>query len=173
MLSNFFDPFFGFGDSYFLSPFAQLKKMNKALRNAVLKDLFEDSDNADSTADDKDEKDIKKKVYTRSSSITSTSNGKDMEEIRQIFTDENGETHESTSRRLGDKWHKIESHTAKDGTKTTKETWHNVDPENQNSFNLDWDKTRKSLSLEGDDHNESNKPIENKAKSEDKKKKGN
>jgi hypothetical protein len=66
-------------------------------------------------------------------------NGRDyVEEHREKVTGADGETRIATRRRLGDRWYEKEIHVDKDGKKTERETWHNVNDEEIEAFKLEW-----------------------------------
>lgn len=72
------------------------------------------------------------------SSSSSYNGGNYVEEHREKVTDVNGKVHQTTRRRLGDRWYEAESTTDADGKTTSKETWHNV-PENEiEKFKTEW-----------------------------------
>ena len=60
-----------------------------------------------------------------------------VEEHRERVVNEDGSVHVVTRRQLGDRWSIHESHT-KDGSTSSKETWHNVPEEAISSFEADW-----------------------------------
>ena len=60
-----------------------------------------------------------------------------VEEHRERVVNEDGSVHIVTRRQLGDRWSIHESHT-KDGSTSSKETWHNVPEEAISSFEADW-----------------------------------
>ena len=148
MLSRFLDPFYGFGDDQFYNPFNHFRKMQNALNRAFLQNFFDNFDEEpkeNNNSEKEDDDKATQKIFSRSSTYQSTSNGNGVEEVKESYTDEKGETHESTSRRIGDRWHRVESHSQKDGTKTIKETWHNISKDEKDKFNSEWDESRKSL----------------------------
>ena len=64
--------------------------------------------------------------------------GKDVvEEHRERVVNEDGSVHVVTRRQLGDRWSIHESHT-KDGSTSSKETWHNVPEDAISSFEAEW-----------------------------------
>ena len=68
-------------------------------------------------------------------------NGNDIvEEHRQCVTKSDGSVHVLTRRRLGDRWYENETHTDKDGKRTSKDTWHNVADDQIDSFKQEWEK---------------------------------
>lgn len=72
------------------------------------------------------------------SSNSSYDGRKYVEEHREKVTESDGKVHQTTRRRLGDRWYEIESTTDADGKATSKETWHNV-PENEiEHFKAEW-----------------------------------
>lgn len=77
------------------------------------------------------------KTYFYSSS--SSYDGKNyVEEHREKVTDADGMTHQTTRRRLGDRWYQAESTTDKDGKTTSRETWHNVPEDQTEQFKAEW-----------------------------------
>ena len=173
MLSRFLDPFFGFGDEEFYNPFNHFRKMQNEFNRAFLQNFYntlhdndEESQENDKTSkkdtnSSKKDDNVTQKIFSRSSTYQSTSNGNGVEEVKESYTDEDGETHESTSRRIGDRWHRIESHSKKDGSKTIKETWHNVSKADKEKFDSEWNESRKSLGFAPET---SKKAIENSKK---------
>ena len=61
-----------------------------------------------------------------------------VEEHREKVTDTDGKVHQTTRRRLGDRWYEAESITGDDGKTSTKETWHNVPEDQIEKFKSEW-----------------------------------
>lgn len=61
-----------------------------------------------------------------------------VEEHREKVTDSDGKVHQTTRRRLGDRWYEAESTTDADGKTSSKETWHNVPENEQEQFKNEW-----------------------------------
>lgn len=75
-------------------------------------------------------------------------NGEQYEEHRERVCDVEGTTHEATTRRIGDKWVRIEEETKPDGKKHTKEVWHNVSSEETDAFKKKWEEKRGKFGFE-------------------------
>jgi hypothetical protein len=61
-----------------------------------------------------------------------------MEERHEKVTNAEGESRETTLRRIGDKWYENEVHSDKEGKKTQKESWHNVPETEFEAFQNQW-----------------------------------
>lgn len=86
-----------------------------------------------------------------------------VEEVREkTYDSRTGDTIESQTRRIGDRWCRIDTTTSKDGHNITKETWHNVSDEETDSFKTEWVKRRGICQSE-----ESSKPLEHTNESKD------
>ena len=99
----------------------------------------------------------------------STFDGKNyVEEHRERVTDPEGKVHQTTRRRLGDRWYEAESITDNEGKTSTKETWHNVPEDQIEKFKSEWaEKHDQKYSLTHDEKPAETKPEE--AKPEEKK----
>lgn len=87
------------------------------------------------------------RVQYTSMYYTSSSNfdGKNfVEEHREKVTDADGSVHQTTRRRLGDRWYEVELNTDKDGKTTSKEQWHNVPEDQIEQFKADWAEKQQS-----------------------------
>ena len=80
----------------------------------------------------------KMNIWSRSSVFSGHSRG-GIEEIHEkTFDSKTGETVESQTRRIGDRWCRIDTTTQKDGHSVSKETWHNVSLDEQEKFKEEW-----------------------------------
>lgn len=78
------------------------------------------------------------KYWSRSSVFSAHSRG-GIEEIREKSYDSTtGETTETSTRRIGDRWCRVDTTTTKDGHSVSKETWHNVSADEMEHFKLEW-----------------------------------
>lgn len=102
---------------------------------------------ADDAEQEKSEKDADKKSvrrFTKSSESRMISqDGEEMEEHRERSVDSTtGKTLESTTRRIGKQWVRIEEETDAEGQKRTKETWHDVAEHEIADFKKKWEERR-------------------------------
>lgn len=92
--------------------------------------------------EEQEEKDPVRQVFFSSVRTSRTSgrrgDSERIEEHRERITQPDGSVHTVTRRQIGDRWYVHESHTAKDGESTSKETWHNVPEEAIQSFKDEW-----------------------------------
>lgn len=66
-----------------------------------------------------------------------------VEEVREkTYDSRTGDTIESQTRRIGDRWCRIDTTTAKDGHSISKETWHNVSDHEADAFKAEWVRRR-------------------------------
>ena len=76
--------------------------------------------------------------WSRSSVFSSHSKG-GIEEIREkTYDSKTGETIESQTRRIEDRWCRIDTTTDKEGVSKSKETWHNVADDEMEHFKKEW-----------------------------------
>lgn len=102
---------------------------------------------ADDAEQENAEKDADKKSvrrFTKSSESRMISqDGEEMEEHRERSVDSTtGKTLESTTRRIGKQWVRIEEETDAEGQKRTKETWHDVAEHEIADFKKKWEERR-------------------------------
>ena len=77
--------------------------------------------------------------YFGRSSVYSSHSRSGIEEIREkTYDSRTGETVESQTRRIGDRWCRIDTTIDKDGHSKSKETWHNVADEEMEDFKKEW-----------------------------------
>lgn len=150
MLGLFNDPFFGFGAPVFRRSFnpdifsgismvdRYLNAMDEAFNSILRQQKDEEKD-----GDDKPKAD-----YASQRSTFSRHSLGGIEECREVVTDDKtGEVNESITRRIGDRWYRVDTKTDKDGHKVSKETWHNVSEHQVDDFVKDWDERSKALGL--------------------------
>ena len=88
--------------------------------------------------------------WSRSSVFSSHSSG-GVEEIREkTYDSKTGETVESQTRRIGDRWCRIDTVTDKEGSSKSKETWHNVADDEMEKFKKEW-VSRRGLNSKAND----------------------
>ena len=95
--------------------------------------------------------DIPKKPFKIMSVYSRHSRG-GIEEIRErTYDGRTGKTHESHTRRIGDRWFRNDTVTDEDGEKKAKEVWHNVSANEVLDFKDEWVARRSVLPhTEGD-----------------------
>lgn len=101
--------------------------------------------------DEEEEKIPEKEPKTNSFSSENTivsCDGERYEEHRERICDTEGVTHETTTRRIGDKWVRIEEDIRPDGKKSIKETWHNVSADKVADFKAKWEEKRGKFGFE-------------------------
>ena len=82
---------------------------------------------------------IEKPQYWSRSSVFSSHSRGGIEEIREkTYDSKTGETIESQTRRIGDRWCRIDTTTDKEGVSKSKETWHNVADDEMEHFKKEW-----------------------------------
>ena len=84
-------------------------------------------------------KDEKPNIFSRMSIFSNHSRG-GIEEVHETVSDSNGVSTETHTKKIGDRWVRIEKKTDKDGTNVTKETWHNIDVNDHDKFYDEWNK---------------------------------
>lgn len=106
----------------------------------------------------------KPQYWARSSVFSSHSRG-GIEEIREkTYDSQTGETIESQTRRIGDRWCRIDTTTDKEGSSKSKETWHNVGDDEMEAFKKEW-VDRRGLKLQKQEQKSiksEEKPVEKK-----------
>lgn len=84
----------------------------------------------------------KPQIWSYSKVFSSHAHG-GVEEVREkTYDSRTGETNESQTRRIGDRWCRVDTKTGKDGHSLSKETWHNVADNETDGFKEEWVKRR-------------------------------
>ena len=143
------DPFFGFPG--FGSAWRAQRRLINLMNQLALQ---EEEEEQNEEPKDKDKKSVRK--FTKSSECRMISqDGEEMEEHRERSVDSTtGKTLESTTRRIGKQWVRIDEETDAEGQKKTKETWHDVAEHEIADFKKKWEEKRGKfgfdhLALEG------------------------
>lgn len=171
MLGLFGSPFGPFFSSPYDSAWGQAEARMINLMNTLLND---DDEFGFSTPEEHEEK--KKGKKDESSKQTETSrtfssikrsfmNGPHMiEEYREKSVGADGEKHEVTTRRLGNKWVQIDTTTDKEGKKTIKEKWHNVSENQEEEFKKKWEEHRGACGFDSIEDDSNVKAIQHEKK---------
>ena len=145
----YFDPFFGLlnSDDSEDEEVEEKPKEEEAKQESTAKPAEEEQKQEEETkkVEPKEEKaavekkgEAKMNIWSRSSVFSGHSRG-GIEEIHEkTFDSKTGETVESQTRRIGDRWCRIDTTTQKDGHSVSKETWHNVSLDEQEKFKEEW-----------------------------------